>query len=155
MTDRSAAHASFTLERTYSAAPARVFAAFATQHAKDHWFNAGDAWTAIEREFDFRIGGRELLAGRWKSGMVTRFDCRYFDIVPDQRIVYAYAMELDGKRISVSMATIELSAKGSQTRLTLTEQGVYLDGFEDGGGREKGTGDLLDRLGAALAEAGG
>jgi hypothetical protein len=36
------------------------------------------------------------------------------------------------------------------TPLILTEQAVFLDGFEDGGGRERGTREHLDRLDAAL-----
>ena len=38
-----------------------------------------------------------------------RFDSLYYDIVPDERIVYSYEMHLDDKRISVSLATIEFA----------------------------------------------
>lgn len=41
MTNRSVLHATFTLERTYPATPARVFAAWADPAAKARWF----AWT--------------------------------------------------------------------------------------------------------------
>jgi hypothetical protein len=67
---------------------------------------------------------------------------------------YSYAMELDGTRISVSLATISLTPDAAGTRLSLTEQGVYLDGYDDAGSREHGTGLLLDQLGASLATAG-
>ena len=33
----------------------------------------------------------------------------------------------------------------------LTEQHVFLDGYEDGGSRERGTRVLMDNLGTALA----
>jgi hypothetical protein len=36
------------------------------------------------------------------------------------------------------------------TRLTFTEQAVFLDGFVDGGGRERGTRAHLERLDATL-----
>ena len=42
MTTRSATHGSFTIERTYPAAPSRVFAAFASLEAKARWFGAAD-----------------------------------------------------------------------------------------------------------------
>ena len=153
MTARTAVHASFTIERTYPAAPSRVFAAFADPVRKARWFGAADGLTLIERVWDFRDGGREHLSGRWPSGMVTAFDAHYHDIVPDRRIVYSYAMRLDGRRISASLATIEFLAEGAGTRLIVTEQGAFLDGYEDKGSREHGTGALLDRLGASLAEA--
>jgi hypothetical protein len=60
-------------------------------------------------------------------------------------------MLLDDVRISVSLTTVELEATGSGTRLTFTEQGVYLDGYDDAGEREHGPGELLDQLGAELA----
>jgi hypothetical protein len=52
--------------------------------------------------------------------------------------------------ISVSLTTIELVAEGDRTRLTLTEQGAFLDGYDDAEQREHGTAMLLDALGEAL-----
>jgi uncharacterized protein YndB with AHSA1/START domain len=153
MTGQLVAHGIFTLERTYDASPARVFAAFSTLEAKSRWFGGTDEWTLIEREFDFRVGGRESLSGRWTTGMVSRFDATYFDIKPGTRIVYAYEMHLDDRKISVSLATVELTPAGAGTRLKVTEQGVFLDGYDDGGSRERGTGKLLDRLGASLSQS--
>ncbi|MBV8652023.1 MAG: SRPBCC domain-containing protein, partial [Alphaproteobacteria bacterium] len=75
------------------------------------------------------------------------------DIVPDERIIYSYDMHLDDKRISVSLATIELKPAGAGTRLVFTEQGVFLDGYDDAGSRERGTQGLLDKLGAWLKNA--
>jgi uncharacterized protein YndB with AHSA1/START domain len=150
-----AVHDSFTLERIYpNATPARTFAAFSTEEGKAMWFSGpNDQWDLVERHFDFRIGGKEVLAGRWKSGVVSRFDCTYHDIVADQRIVYAYRMQIDGKPISVNLASAEFHPHGEGTRLVVTEHGIYLDGFEDNGGRAHGTGELLDRLGVALGVA--
>ena len=154
MTEQSATHASFFLERNYEASPVRVFAAWATQDAKARWFGGGDEWTEVNREFDFRVGGRERVRGRWRRGTVSQFDSLYYDIVPNERIVYVYDMYIDETRISVSLATIEFKPAGSGTRLLLTEQGVFLDGYDDDGSRERGTSMLLDRLDAALKQAG-
>jgi hypothetical protein len=52
----------------------------------------------------------------------------------------------------VSLATLQLHAGEGTTRLLVTEQGVFLDGYEDGGSREQGTGQLLDALGASLTD---
>jgi hypothetical protein len=59
-------------------------------------------------------------------------------------------MHLDETRISVSLATIELKPEKDGTLLVFTEQGAFLDGYDDAGSRERGTRDLLDALGASL-----
>jgi uncharacterized protein YndB with AHSA1/START domain len=148
---RSVVHATFSLERIYDAPPAQVFRALSDKAAKARWFEGGNGWTAIEREMDVRPGGRERAKGRWPSGMVTTFDAVYFDVVPNQRLVYTYEMHLNDRKISVSLATIEIEHAGAGSRLKVTEQGAFLDGYDDAGSREHGTGLLLDRLGASLS----
>lgn len=151
MTERSITHGSFSLERTYNAPRSRVYAAFATLEGKQAWFEGGGDYTLLERQFDFREGGRERAAGRWPNGTVSQFDATYFDIVPEERIVYAYEMRLDGVKISVSLATIEFKPAGQGTKLIVSETGAFLDGYDDNGSREHGTNFLMDRMGASLA----
>jgi uncharacterized protein YndB with AHSA1/START domain len=146
----STTHGTFTIERTYDAKPARVFAAWSTAEAKSRWFVGPDGWQLVLREMDFRVGGKERLKGRFANGTVTDYQCTYHDIVPERRIVYAYDMYVDEAKLSVSLATIEVEVSGSGTRLVLTEQGAFLDGYDDAGKRERGTGDLLDKLGQSL-----
>jgi uncharacterized protein YndB with AHSA1/START domain len=150
MSERSVTHNTFTLERTYEAPVARVYAAFADWDAKQMWFNSPEGWVQGEARMDFRIGGREVNKGGPRGGPMHTFESVYYDIVPNERIVYAYEMYMDDKRISVSVATIELKADGKRTRLKLTEQGAYLDGFDNGSQREEGTKELLDGLGESL-----
>ncbi|MGH6891355.1 MAG: SRPBCC family protein [Dongiaceae bacterium] len=150
MTERAATHATFVIERSYDASPARVFKAWADPAAKARWFAGPSDWKLVDRAIDFRVGGREHLRGAWPSGTISAFDAQYHDIVPDQRIIYAYDMRLDERHISVSLATVELKPAGKSTRLIFTEQAAFLDGYDDAGGRERGTGALLDKLGAEL-----
>ncbi len=152
MTRRSVVHATFVVERTYPATPARVFKAFADEASKARWFAGPPGWEQHEKRFDFRVGGAEALVRRHASGMVSAFHCVYQDIVPDERIVYAYRMTLDGKPMSSSLASIEIRPEGSGSRLTLTEYGVYFDGFGQAAadGREHGTNWLMDKLGQCL-----
>ena len=56
-----------------------------------------------------------------------------------------------GRRASLSVATIELEAVDGGTRLTITEQGTFLDGVYDADDREQGTIGLLGQLGDFLA----
>ncbi len=58
------------------------------------------------------------------------------------------------ERISVSVATVEFQAAGAGTKLTMTEQGVFLDGLDTPAEREHGTGELLDTLATYLQGAG-
>jgi uncharacterized protein YndB with AHSA1/START domain len=104
------------------------------------------AWHGL----DFRVGGREHLTGDPAGGPVYTFDALYQNIVPNERIIYTYDMHLDQKRISVSLATVELKVQGTGTRLIFTEQAVYLDGAGTPADREGGTRALLDNLDAEL-----
>jgi uncharacterized protein YndB with AHSA1/START domain len=149
MTERSVTHATFAIERTYDAPPARVFQAWADPAVKGRWFG-GDEDGGGEYELDFRVGGRELNRGGPSGGPVYTYEARYDEIVPDERIVYTYDMDLDESRISVSLATVELEPEGGGTRLVLTEHGAFLDGHDTPEQREQGTGSLLDALGAEL-----
>jgi uncharacterized protein YndB with AHSA1/START domain len=153
MTNRSVVHGNFTIERTYPASPARVFEAFADEQAKAKWFGGPEGFVQHEKQFDFRVGGREVLVGKHGAslgGRVSAFDCVYQDIVQDERIVYAYRMAMDGVPISVSLAIIEIRPEGQGTHLTVTEHGAFLDGYDDNGSREHGTGWLMGKLGESL-----
>jgi uncharacterized protein YndB with AHSA1/START domain len=151
MTERSVTHATFVVERTYDASPARVFAAWADPAAKARWFGGYDEDAEGEFELDFQVGGQEINRSRVDDdGPVYAFDARYQDIVPGHRIVYAYNMYLGETLISVSLATVELQPEGPGTRLIFTEQGAFLDGHDEPSKREQGTGSLLDALGEEL-----
>jgi uncharacterized protein YndB with AHSA1/START domain len=157
VTARSIIHDTFTIERAYPGAPSRVFAAFASAEAKNIWGDTGglepaDGQAGIA-EFDFRAGGRERF-GFKMAGTTYRYDARYYDIVPDQRIIYAYEMYAGDARISVSVATIEFAKSGDGTALTVTEQGAYLDGIDGPRApslREEGVTEMLDNLTGYLA----
>jgi uncharacterized protein YndB with AHSA1/START domain len=151
MSNRSSRHGTFTLDRTFNHPVERVFKAWATPEGKAQWFMGPPGhWTSLDRQLDFRIGGHEKALGQFTNGMKSLFQAHYYDIVPNERIVYSYDMHIDGKLISVSVATITFAVQGASTHLSITEQGVFLDDFDDGGGREQGTAQLLLQLEAAL-----
>ncbi len=147
---RSVVHSSFTITRAFEARPARVFAAFADPALKDLWFFGPPEWGPPQRTSDFRIGGVETSRTGPKGGPMHSFRAVYQDIVPDERIVYSYEMHLGERRISVSLATVELFADGRGTRLKLTEQGAFLDGYDDVASREHGTRALMEQLAASI-----
>ncbi len=155
MTKRSVQHVTFTLERTYAASPAQVFAAWADPHAKRRWFADGDGDNSetLVYELDFRVGGRENGQFKYQGTKVLGNETIYLDIVPDRRIIFAYTMSIDEVRISASVGTVDLAPAGKGTRLIYTEQAAYLDGHDTPESREGGWNWLLDQLGADLRRA--
>lgn len=147
---RSAVHATFSLERVFKASPTELFRAFSDKAAKARWFEGGPGFKALERKMDVRPGGRERLKGQWESGVTTTFDAVYFDVVPNERLIYAYEMTYNERKISVSLATVQIKRADEGARLVISEQGVFLDGYDDAGSRERGTAMLLGRLTASL-----
>jgi len=145
MTKRSATHATFVIEREYAHPPAKVFAAYADPKKKAKWF-AGPAEWDSKHTLDFRVGGKETSSGGPQGGTVHAMNGVYWDIVENERIVMCYEMHLDATRISVSLGTTEIKPSGAGSTLIYTEQGVYLDGYDDAGQREEGTRILLDQL---------
>src|SRR6478672_3340694 len=110
------------------------------------WFKGPTDWGVSRFESDFRVGGKEVNSGGPKGGPVHSFEATYYDIVHDERIIFVYEMELDGKRISVSLTTVELAPEAAGTRMRFTEQDVFLDGWDNVDSREEGTRELLDAL---------
>ncbi len=152
-------HDTFTIERVLDASPDRVFEALANPEIKAKWFVGPKDWTPGERTFDFRVGGSEHVSGAHAGGITRVFDAKYFDIVPNERVVSVYEMTVNGRKISTSLATFEIEKVGSKTKLVLTEQGAY---FEDPdmakyapqgqhAGRLEGTQGLMDRFVAVVS----
>ncbi|PSJ58337.1 SRPBCC family protein [Kumtagia ephedrae] len=146
MTAHSVQHGTFTIERRYAFAPAVVFAAFADPAAKRKWFIEGEGWTIDGYEADFRVGGAERSRFRFGDGPPMGNETLYMDIVPDRRIVIAYAMTLEGTPFSASLATIEFLPDGDGTKLVYTEQAAFLDGKDEVASRRDGCGGLLEAL---------
>ena len=68
------------------------------------------------------------------------------------RVLSVDEMLADKSRISVSVATVQFRSQEASTHLLLTEQGVFLDGYDTVAQREEGTHSLLDSLAVVLHE---
>jgi uncharacterized protein YndB with AHSA1/START domain len=136
----AATHHTFTIERAFKASAARVFAAWSDPTQKRLWNACHDDWRCEHHALDFRPEGTELNRTVEPDGTVHLMKARYFDIVPGERIVYAYEMLLDETRISVSLVTVTFEALAARnTRMLFTEQVVFLDGHGDVAERQEGT----------------
>jgi uncharacterized protein YndB with AHSA1/START domain len=162
MTEQPVVHSSFAIERTYAASPARVFAAFADPAQKRRWFLEGKGFAAGEYTADFRVGGCEKSRFTFTGGPPgapppgTRMgnDTVYLDIVQNQRVVFAYCMLVGDRRMSASLATVELSALADGgTRLLFTEQAAFFEPSDGAHLREAGWRELLAKVESALSGA--
>lgn len=148
---RSAAYGVFTVRRAFSVSPEKLYRAFVDPAAKARWFSGPSGFELFERTTDVKVGGRERVEGRHGNGMVTAFEATYFDVIPNERLIYSYEMRIDGRKISVSLATLLFAPDANGASLTITEQGVFIDGYVDGGNREHGTKLLLDTVERSLS----
>jgi len=98
-----------------------------------------------------RVGGFERSLFRHGDGPPLTYDGVFLDIVPDERIIFAYAMTFAGKPMSSSLATIELVAHPSETLLRFTENTAFVDGNDGSAARREGSLELLEALARELA----
>lgn len=150
----AASHTSFVIERSFDAPVEDVFRAWSDPHTKRQWSDCHADHT-VEYSLDFRAHGRETHRVRHPEHGEQRVEKLFFDIRPDRRIVFAYDISVGGKRLSVSLVTVEFTANGAATDMVYTEQIAYLDGHQDLEQRIHGTGEGLDRLRLAVERPGG
>jgi len=149
MSVESAGHETIRISRTFNHDVKKVLEAWGTTEAKSQWFIGPESWELIVRSLDFRVGGVEILEGKFEGKMKTQFTAHYHDIIPFQRIVYDYVMRLNGNIHSVSLSTVEFSGDEVQTEMSYTEQITFLDGTgsaEGGRMRIHGTEAHFERL---------
>ena len=148
--ERSQAHATFVIERTYPVPVAAVWHALSDGAAREAWFTAGDAFAIHDKQHDFRVGGQSTEIGQWHGGPRSRFHSTYTDIVEPERIVFTYDMWVDEQHLSTSLTTIAVEPDGEASRLTYTEQAVHFDDLDSVDGREEGTRGILEALASFL-----
>ncbi len=125
-------HGTFAIKRLWTATPERIFSAWSDPAVKAQWFRGPpERWTEVRRSMDFRVGGLEVAEGRFENGVTTLFEARYHVIEPVRRLVYVYDLHLSGELHSVTLSSLNLEPNGSQTRVSYTEQIVFMDG-QDG-----------------------
>jgi Uncharacterized conserved protein len=148
-------HSTFTLERRFPKPPEVVFTAFSDPAKLRRWF-ADSKYNDIENfSADFRVGGQHFLSYRINvgpvAGMLIENKSHYHAIVPNERIVEAATMSIEGQCMTCSQVSFEFIPTKEGTELIVTHQGAF---FENSGGpelREQGWRSLMDRLTEALA----
>ena len=149
--ERSVTHSTFVIEKKYPVPVDKVFTAFSDPKKKRSWFANGDEMDVESYHIEFREGGREHASFRSKGGdHVFTNETIYQDIVIGGRIVFAYTMSMDKRRISSSQSTVELVPSKDGTRMIYTEQAAFFEGADGPKMREQGWRLLFDVLGQEL-----
>jgi uncharacterized protein YndB with AHSA1/START domain len=150
-------HDTFVLERSYPAAPDRVFGYFADAAKKRRWFGENDSHVVEDFDLDFRVGGAERTSYRLKPGtpfpgVVLANDGVIQEIAPGRRVVTATTMSMGDRRISSALITVELVADGAGTKLIFTHQAAFYEGADGPEMRKGGWVQLFDKLARVVAD---
>ena len=92
MTDRIDPKLDLFIERTVSAPPERVWAAWTKPEHVKRWFTPAP-WTTAECEIDLRPGGKFRTVMRGPEGEQSRVNACYLEVVENQRLVWTIALE--------------------------------------------------------------
>jgi uncharacterized protein YndB with AHSA1/START domain len=86
----SLTHDTFSLERRYPSAPAKVYRYFSVPEYRKRWFGATEDWSQRSHSLDFRVGGLELEQGAPPGGPLMTYESRILDVVPGERIINSW-----------------------------------------------------------------
>lgn len=153
MKHEAVTHEKITIERHYPHTPEKVFAAWADPKKKRRWFAEGEGADVESYEVDFRVGGYERARFRGGSHPPMTNETHFHDIVENRRIIMSYSMTTEGRRFSVSLATIEIEPSKDGARMLFTEQAAFLEGADGPDMRRAGWTKLFTQLERVLQEA--
>ena len=106
-------------ERSYDAAPDRVFAAFADPVARARWAVPAGSRLVYDQS-EFRPGGVDLCRCGDPDDLRYSVENRYLEIVADRRIVLSETTRDGAAVLSHSLNATELEPEAGGTRLRLT-----------------------------------
>lgn len=135
----SLCHGNFTLQRTWAAAPERIFSGWSDPALRAQWSGGPPGrWTGLRRSLDFRTGGSETIEGRINdSGVLTYYEARIHLVEPGQRLLWTYDLHLSASFHSITLASLVLEAAGGRTRATYTEQITFLSDHDGTADRQR------------------
>ena len=144
-------HGEFELVRDVPVRLERIWQAYTDPAVRRGWRSVPGSSSTYA--VDVVPGGSEHTTGRLGTEVVTS-DATFLDVVPEQRIVTAYAVSVDDVRRWAGLATVTREADGDDTRITHHEQYAFLavtgDGADDVAHLRGGVQLQLNRLQAVL-----
>ena len=142
-----AARPSLTLTRRFSAAPEKVYAAWADPQRLVQWFGPGSVEEgSVKADIDLRVGGRYRISFR-ANGNYNEVAGVYREVVPNQKLVFSWAWHSTPER--ESLVTISIRPEGSGTLLVFNHAQFVDEQARDN--HQRGWTDLLGKLETYLA----
>lgn len=144
-------HETVSFERVFSAAPARVFAAYKDIGQREKW-SAPEAGMEVNiLDCDFRVGGLEHAQCGPQGNMEYALSLQYHAIEEDELIVFSEELRAGDMMLTVALITFQLSeTEQGGTTLKLTDQVTSFVGTEGTDGHQQGFTQALDNLVKAL-----
>jgi uncharacterized protein YndB with AHSA1/START domain len=136
-----------TLKRRLNAPPAKIYRAWTDAAKISRWFGPEDA-EILRAETDVRVGGRFRIVFRGPDGEEHDVGGVYREVVPNQKLVFAWAWRSTPER--ESLVTVALKRDGDGTLLTLLHEQFFDEAARDRHGR--GWNETLDKLGRYVRE---
>ncbi|MEH2505258.1 uncharacterized protein YndB with AHSA1/START domain [Bradyrhizobium sp. AZCC 1578] len=110
-----AARPGLTLTRRFSAAPEKVYAAWADPQKLVQWFGPTSVEEgSVKADIDLRVGGRYRISFR-ANGDYNEVGGVYREVVPNERLVFSWAWHSTPER--ESLVTISIRPEGSGSLL--------------------------------------
>lgn len=120
------------VRRRFTAAPERVFAAFADPQVVRRWLTPSPEITLTVLQFDFRVGGAYRFAYRVPDGRIMIVGGSYRLIEPPSKIVFSWIIEPPDEHAGIhSEVTVTITPDGGGTYLLIRhEQLARIDAVE-------------------------
>jgi uncharacterized protein YndB with AHSA1/START domain len=150
MSQRTLAHGTLVMERTYKASPKRVFNAWEDVKARERWQAPTPEVRLTYIETDFREGGRDIVHCIETAKPIWEAQVHYLDIRRDSRIVFTELVSGDGKHESAALVGVEFTPVPEGTHLVVTLQITAFDGGPMLDGYQYGWNAALDNLAKEL-----
>lgn len=121
---------SLTLTRLFDAPPEKLYDAFTSQQAIQHWFGP-EGFTIPRADVDARIGGRYRYEMHSPTGWVHIVVGEFRELVPYEKIAFTWSWLGNGEQGPDTLVTVRFTDRGGRTELTLEQTG-----FESGEARD-------------------
>lgn len=136
------------ITRELDAAVADVYAAFTQADQLLQWWSP-ENFSSTQCAVDVRIGGHYRIGIRSPEGVEHVMSGRYREVQPNERLVFSFAWEMDGRPGPETLVTVTFTAQGKGTRLVFRQ--AFFSSVQERDSHQQGWSGCLDKLQRHLA----